>query len=842
MPELPKTYSPKDHERRIYERWLASGFFNPDQLPDAKKRKPFVISMPPPNITGDLHIGHALGMTIQDILTRYHRMRGRAALWLPGTDHAAIATQVVVDRELRKEGVDRFKLGREKFVERVWEWKKTYGSKIVRQIQSLGASADWSRERFTMDDEATAAVNHAFKKLYDDGLIYRGERIVNWCPDCQTSISDLEVDHQDVPGKLWYLRYSLASGQGTITVATTRPETMLGDTAVAVNPTDERYRHLVGQDIRLPITNRLIPIIADSRVEKDFGTGAVKVTPGHDPLDFDLGQTHHLPILTVIGKDGRMIEPAPEHYVGLDVAGARQVILAALRDDGILEREEDHIHSVGFCSRSKTIIEPLVSLQWFIRTQPLAKKAIAAVKRQKIVIEPARFAKTYFHWMDNIRDWNISRQIWWGHRLPVWYKTDERGNQVMKVSAASPGAGWVQDEDTLDTWFSSGLWTFSTLGWPKHTADLKRFHPTDMMVTGWDILFFWIARMVMFSEYFLGEVPFKTVYITGLILDAEGKKMSKSKGTGVDPLVISDRYGTDALRLSLVIGNAPGQDFKYSDQRAEMYRNFVNKLWNVARYILAKPRPGERVRPSSLADEWVLHQCDRTIAAVTASIERCDFSAAGGALYTFVWHDFADWYLEASKLHLNTGVLYHVLETVLGLLHPFAPFVTEAIWSELHPEALLMVAPWPKPSRQKRGASAQHFARLQKTVVALRNFRAHVGNELEIQGKYVDGHRAPLDAELLSALSRVPVALEDRLDVVGGFATIHLADIEFQFPEAAVRQYDAWRTKERADLERYITSLKNKLADESFVRRAPGDIVQQEQQKLREAEERLLEL
>lgn len=839
MPELPKAYDPSKVEADIYRRWESSGYFNPDALP-GKRSKPFVISMPPSNVTGELHIGHALGFTIQDILIRYHRMNGRAALWVPGTDHAAIATQVVVERLLREQGIERQKIGREKFLKHVWEWKKKYGSRINEQTRRMGASADWSREHFTMDEDLTLAVNTAFKKLYDDGLIYRGERMISWCPDCQTAISDLEVDHVDTPGYLWFIKYPLVDGTGAVTVATSRPETMLGDAAVAVHPSDTRYQAMVGEKVRLPVTNREVPIVADERVEKDFGTGAVKVTPAHDPLDFDIGQTHKLPTLQVIGFDGRMTEAVGPDFRGLTTEEARKKVIIQLRQTGFLEREEDYIHAVGYCSRSKTPIEPLVSLQWFLKTKPLAKKAISAVRKGKIEITPKRFEKVYFRWMENIRDWNISRQIWWGHRLPVWYK-NEHGETKMRVSPKQPGDGWQQENDTLDTWFSSGLWTFSTLGWPKKTSDLRRFHPTDVMETAWDILFFWVARMIMFSEYFLHEVPFKQVYLHGLVLDAGGKKMSKSKGTGIDPLVMADTYGMDAVRMSLIVGNAPGQDFRLYEQKIEGYRNFANKLWNVARYTLSQPRPAGRAKAVSLADRWIDHRRGRLTADVTKSLRDLDLSAAGQALYDFVWHDLADWYVEASKVQPNPALLYDVLETALKLLHPFMPFITEAIWSELGHRELLMVKLWPSVrSGRRRPAVATGFPVLQETITALRNFRTYSQLPAGVVGEYV--RSAPDQSALLAGLSKVHVRPVDRLRVDGSVRHIALGRIRFQFPRAYVERYEAWVEQERQRLTAYVARLEQKLADRRFTDNAPAEIVAEEKQKLVDARGRLLSI
>ncbi len=839
MPELPKAYQPSEHEAAMYKRWESSGYFNPDNLPNAKKRKPFSIAMPPPNITGELHMGHALGMTLEDIMIRYQRMQGRSALWLPGTDHAAIATQVLVERELRSEGIDRKRLGREKFLERVWLWKAKYGGRIVEQIKRLGASADWSRERFTMDDGLTLAVQTAFKKLYDDGLIYRGERMINWCWECGTAISDLEVEHQDTPGKLWYLRYPVVDSQQSLVVATTRPETLLGDTAVAVNPDDERYAQLIGKRVRLPIANREIPIIADARIDQAFGTGAVKVTPAHDPLDFELGQTHQLPRLQVIGFDGKMTPEAGPGWAGLSIGKAREQVLTKLRELGALEREQDYIHAVGTCSRSRTPVEPLVSRQWFLRMAGLAKPAMRAVRSGKVKIVPERYTKTFFHWMEHIRDWNISRQIWWGHRLPVWYQRADVRHENPTVALQRPGPSWVQEEDTLDTWFSSGLWTFSTLGWPKKTKDLERFHPTAVMETGWDILFFWVARMMMLSLYFMKEVPFKTIYLHGLVLDDQGRKMSKSKGTGIDPLPLADRYGMDALRMSLIVGNAPGQDFRLFEKKIEGYRNFANKLWNIGRFIIQQPGAA-KPRTPSLADNWIVWKLGQLVTEVTAAIDRYDFSLAGQRLYDFVWHDFADWYLEASKVHPNPAMLRTVFEIVLPLLHPFMPFITERLWQALGKPALVMVSPWPKPPAawKRQRAAGQAFEQLRATVVALRHFKLHS----QLPANTAAACAGQIDEELIRALTGIHVRCQPRLEIVGGYREIVLGTSRFQFPIEYIDRFERWRQKERTSLEHYRDRLKTKLSNQAFVKHAPSELVKAEQQKLAETEQRLLEL
>lgn len=838
MPELPKTYDPKLVESDIYRRWEASGYFNPDKLPNAKKRKPYVISMPPPNITGELHLGHALGITIEDIFIRFERMRGRAALYLPGTDHAAIATQVVVERALEKEGKRRADLGREAFLEEVWKWKESYGTRIVEQVKRIGASADWSRQRFTMDEGMSKAVQTAFVRLYRDKLIYRGQRIVNWCPVCQTAISDLEVDHEETPGTLWHIRYPLVDGSGSITVATTRPETMVGDTAVAVNPKDERYTGLIGKKILLPIVGREIPIVADHRIDPTFGTGAVKVTPAHDPLDYDIGQDNSLPSVTVIGYDGRMTKEAGALVAGSTTEQARQLVITELRQLELLEKEEDYRHSVSHCSRSKNVIEPLLSLQWFIKTKPLAEKAVEAVRSKKVAIVPERYEKTYFHWLENIRDWNISRQIWWGHRLPVWYSV-KNGKELVKVSITSPGEEWHQDTDTLDTWFSSGLWTFSTLGWPKKTADLKRFHPTQVLETGWDILFFWVARMMMFSLYFMDEVPFETIYLHGLVLDRDGKKMSKSKGTGIDPLPTADTYGMDAVRMSLIIGNAPGQDFRLYEEKIEGYRNFANKLWNIGRYISTQP-----VTPRGEltdGDVWILHRLHEVQEKVTKHITEYQLSLAGQTLYDFLWHDVADWYIEYSKIQPNPDVLRHVWHTAIRLLHPFMPFITEALWVGLQEKELLMVADWPTttPSTSEDQERIERFQKMQQTIAALRIFRTASGLTAQDVGEVVASEQ---DVRILMALSRTPVRSVDRLTVGAACVDIRLGQHVFHFPKRVVDAYATWQFKERQKLQQYIATIQKKLSNEGFVARAPEGVVAEERKKLAEAEQQLMSL
>ncbi|MFA6909462.1 MAG: valine--tRNA ligase, partial [Patescibacteria group bacterium] len=719
---LPKAYEPKDTESEIYSSWERSGFFNPDNLP-GKRTKTYSIAMPPANVTGELHLGHALGTTIQDILIRFKRMQGYKTLWLPGTDHAGISTQIMVERLIAQQGLDRHKLGRKAFLEHVWDWKKKYGTRITTQIRQMGASCDWSREHFTMDPKLTEAVQTAFIKLYKDGLIYRGTRIIHWCPRCASAISDLEVKYEERLEKLYYIRYQLTDTKESITVATTRPETMLGDTAVAVHPDDVRYKKFIGKEVILPIIERHIPVIADKSVEKEFGTGAVKVTPAHDHTDYDMGIRHKLPMISVIDEKAIITKDGGK-YVGETVQDARHLIVAELTRIGNLEKTDEYSHNIATCDRCHTVIEPLLSKQWFVKVKPLAKKAITAVKSKKVTMVPKRMEKIYFHWMNNINDWCISRQLWWGHQIPVWY----RGNE-MRVSGKRPtGKGWVQDEDTLDTWFSSGLWTFSTLGWPKKTKDLKLFHSTDVLETAWDILFFWVARMIMMSLYLTGEIPFKTVYLHGLILDRDGKKMSKSKGTGIDPIPMTLKYGTDAIRLSLVLGVTAGQDTRLYEEKIAGYRNFINKLWNIFRFVESQ---GEKDSPTtpSIADRWILSQLQTLITKVTADIEHYRFSDAGTALYEFTWHELADWYIEVYKIHPNREVLNTVLQTLLRLLHPFAPFVTETLWKHTgkvrKTSDMLIVSSWPHTEKKHLDREAENqFGIVREFITVLRNTRS----------------------------------------------------------------------------------------------------------------------
>ncbi len=836
--ELEKAYLPQEVEKRIYKTWESSGFFNPDRLPHGGKKK-FSIAMPPPNVTGELHLGHATGITLEDILIRYHRMLGDKTLYLPGTDHAGISTQVVVERLINKEGLNKHKLGRDKFLKRVWSWKKQYGSRITEQIRQLGASCDWSREHFTMDETLTTAVQTAFTKLFNDKLLYRGKRIVNWCPRCASALSDLEVTHQESPGKLWYIKYPLFGSTKYVVVATTRPETMLGDTAVAVHPKDKRYKKFIGKTVLLPIMNREIPIIADSRVETEFGTGVVKVTPAHDHLDYDIGTDHQLPVINVIGHDNRMTKEAGEYY-GQSVQEARHSIVKRLEEEEHIENIVEHIHNIARCERCSAPIEPLISEQWFLKIAPLAKPAIEAVKKGQIKIVPKRFEKVYFHWMNNIKDWCVSRQLWWGHQIPVWYKDGK-----VKASAKKPaGRGWQQDPDTLDTWFSSGLWTFSTLGWPKKTKDLKLYHPTDVMETGWDILFFWVARMIMMSLYFTKEVPFNTVYLHGLVLDKDGRKMSKSKGTGVDPIPMAEKYGTDAIRLSLVLGAAAGQDFRLYEEKIAGYRNFINKLWNVSRYIMQQPKPkNKNAAVESLADRWILSRLNTVINQTTANLNKCNFSEAGTMLYEFLWHEFADWYIEIAKVEKNTGLLYQVMETMLILLHPFIPFVTEEIWSRYKKPTkknLLMIQPWPTVHKKMIDKkSEKEFLIIKNLITEIRNFRAenNIAAKEKISVSYWNKHSVVIEqnAGIIKALAGLHSLQQAPQKTVTG----SINGLDYYIAYQAIKPD---KTKEITAIQKYIEKIEAKLANQNFLEKAPTDVVAKEKHKLQEQKDKLQKL
>ena len=876
---LAKAYDPHQVEGRLYEWWENSGYFR--ATPDPSK-EPFTIIMPPPNVTGELHLGHAQRAAIEDALTRFQRMKGKAALYLPGTDHAGIATQVVVERQLAAEGLTRHDIGREAFLERVWDWVGKTGNTIDNQHRRLGASCDWERKTFTLDEGPVRAVRTTFKSLYDQGLIYRGERLINWCVSCRSALSDLEVEHEEVQGNLYHIRYPFEDGSGHLTVATTRPETLLGDTAVAVNPTDERYAGAPGKRVRLPVLGRVIPVIADDAVATEFGTGALKITPGHDPNDFETGERHGLPIVNVLNADGTLNEEAGP-YSGFDRFDARKAIVAQLEQEGLLEKVEPHSHSVGHCQRSGDPVEPIVSTQWFVKIAPLAEPALAAVQDGRIRIVPERFARVYENWMENIRDWCISRQLWWGHRIPVWY-CGTCGHQTVavdepQVCEACSSGDIEQDEDVLDTWFSSGLWTHSTLGWPEDNADLDYFYPTSVMETGYDILFFWVARMIMMGMWNLNDVPFRTVYLSGLVRDEHGQKMSKTRGNVRDPLDAIDQYGTDALRFALTTGTAPGSDTRFSDDRLEAARNFANKLWNVGRFVIGQTEGQERMEGwyatpprEHRHDRWMLSKAQQTAVRVNDLIAEFQIGEAERVLHEFIWSDFADWYIELAKVRLRNGddqprrVLAHVLERVLRLLHPFMPFVTEEIWQRLiavlPPEGNLpesiMIAPYPDPKARLSGEELQarrdadapaseEVDLLIDMVRAIRNVRA----ELKIEPQTL------LDATV--ATSRAAAALEAEADAIRGLArvgalrfgdtdtgqdTVRLVvrDVTVALSVGGSVDLEAERERlrgEAASVEKHLSGLEERLSSSQFLDKAPAEVVERERERLENGRARL---
>ncbi|MEV4317850.1 valine--tRNA ligase [Actinocrispum sp. NPDC049592] len=837
--ELPAAWQPEQVEGRLYRRWVDAGYFTADVTSD---KPPFTIVLPPPNVTGSLHMGHALDHTLMDAMIRRRRMQGYEALWLPGMDHAGIATQNVVERMLaEKEGLSRHDLGREGFVERVWEWKEDYGGRILDQMKRLGDSVDWSRERFTMDDGLSRAVQTVFKRMFDDGLIYRAERIINWCPRCLTALSDIEVDHSEDDGELVSIRYG--DGENSIVVATTRAETMLGDTAVAVHPDDERYRHLVGTEIELPLTGRRIPIVADAHVDPEFGTGAVKVTPAHDPNDFEIGQRHGLPNITIMNE--RAVITAKGPFEGLDRFEARPAVVAALREQGRIVKEiRPYKHSVGHCSRCDTVVEPRLSLQWWVKVEPLAKAAGDAVRDGRTKIHPPELEKRYFDWVDNMHDWTISRQLWWGHRIPVWYGPD--GEVVcLGPDDPEPGEGWTRDPDVLDTWFSSGLWPISTLGWPERTADLAKFYPTSVLCTGYDILFFWVARMMMFGLYAMdGVQPFDDLYLHGLVRDASGKKMSKSKGNVIDPLEWMERYGADALRFTLARGANPGSDQALAEEWAQGARNFCTKLWNATRFALSNGASTAIPVPSreSLtdADKWILDRLDQTVSEVDALFEDFQFAKLSDALYHFTWDEFCDWYLELAKVQIAEGrvtetqaVLGHVLDVLLRLLHPLIPFVTEELWTAVTGGESVMIAAWPAVSGASADAgAAQRIEGLQKLVTEIRRFRSEQGLK---PGQKVSARLSGMDTAGLAAHQGAVATLARLTSPQDGFAAS--AALEVSLPGSAVIveldlsgaiDIEAERkrlTKDLADAQKELAQCEAKLNNPKFTEKAPADVV-----------------
>jgi len=865
--ELAKVYDPGSVEDRTYAFWQEGNFFHAEVDPE---KEPYTIVIPPPNITGQLHMGHALDQTLQDVLIRWRRMQGRSALWLPGTDHASIATEAKIVAAMEEEGLTKEELGREKFLERAWAWKEKYGGRIVEQLKKLGSSCDWERERFTLDEGCNRAVNEVFCRLYEKGLIYRGERIINWCPHCLTSISDAEVEYEDQAGHFWHIRYPIVGMEGQyIEVATTRPETMLGDTAVAVNPEDERYAHLVGKMLLLPLVGKEIPLVADPYVEKDFGTGCVKITPAHDPNDFEVGLRHGLPVINIMNGDGTINQNGGK-YAGMDRYAARKAIVADLEAAGYLVRVEDYSHNVGCCYRCGTTVEPLVSKQWFVKMEPLAKPAIEAVKSGETKFVPERFDKTYFHWMENIKDWCISRQLWWGHRIPAWYCQD-CGEIIVAREAPHTcpkcGSGRLeQDPDTLDTWFSSALWPFSTLGWPEKTEDLDFFYPTSVMVTGYDIIFFWVARMIFSGCEQMGKTPFDTVLIHGLVRDAQGRKMSKSLGNGIDPLEIIQQYGADTLRFALATGNSPGNDMRFSDEKVKASRNFANKIWNASRFLLMNL--DESITASRLPetleteDKWVVSLYNTLVKEVTDNLERFELGIAVQKLYDFIWDVFCDWYIELAKTRLQAGgdkarsvqqVLVYVLGNTLKLLHPFMPFITEEIWQSL-PHAgegpSIMVAKWPvyDPALSFAREEAD-FQKVMDIIKAIRNQRAEMNIppakkakvyiETAETGVFRDG--APFLERLASAQS---VEVGERFDLPGAVQVVTPAAKAYIPMEQLIdREKELARLqKEKEKCLSDIAFVEKKLQNQAFVAKAPAQVVEAERKKIQVSQQHLAKL
>lgn len=853
---MEKTYQPQLFEKKLYEFWSKGGYFGAKPNPE---KEPFTIVMPPPNITGQLHMGHALDETVQDIIIRFKRMSGYEALWIPGTDHASIATEVKIVDKLKAEGLDKREIGREEFLRRAWEWKKQYGCRIVEQLKTLGSSCDWSREAFTMDENLSAAVLEVFCKLYDKGLIYRGDRIINWCPTCGTALSDAEVEYSEKDSFLWHFRYPLKDGSGYIEVATTRPETIPGDTAVAVNPKDPKYKHLVGKILVLPVNGREIPIVADNYVEMGFGSGAVKITPAHDPNDFEVGLRHNLPVIRVMDDNGVMNELAGK-YNGLTRDECRKQIVEDLKEGGFLVKIEPYKHNVGECYRCSTIVEPIVSKQWFVKMKPLAEPAVAAVKKRKVEFIPKRFEKTYFNWMENVRDWCISRQLWWGHRIPAYYCDDCGEMTVSKTKVeVCPKCGGKhvrQDEDVLDTWFSSALWPFSTLGYPKKTKDLEYFYPTNVLVTAYDIIFFWVARMIFSGIENMGEVPFSEVLIHGLVRDSQGRKMSKSLGNGIDPLEIIDKYGADTLRFSLATGIAPGSDTRYSEEKVESCRNFMNKLWNASRFLIMNMEGKELKDISELkklpVDKWILTKLQGLIKEVTINLNKYEIGLAAGKIYDFVWSDFCDWYIEMEKpllygdnekLKIHAlSMLSYVLETVLKLLHPFVPFVTEEIFRILHPDKALIVEEWPKYNKRLTYyAEAKAFEGVMNLIKAVRNIRAemNVAPSKRVTLLIKDNEHRPffektaMFIEKLAGASHVEFVKEKPTDVKVSTAVSDSVEVYIPLGELVDTEKEIARlTKELENTEKEILRAEGMLGNQKFVANAPKALVEKERDKL----------
>ena len=862
--ELDKQYSPQNVEDRTYKFWCDHKYFHAEVNPE---KKPYTIVIPPPNITGQLHMGHALDETLQDILIRWRRMEGYETLWLPGTDHASIATEAKIVEAMRKEGITKEEIGREKFLERAWEWKAQYGGRIVEQLKKLGSSCDWDRERFTLDEGCSKAVREVFCKLYDKGLIYRGERIINWCPHCLTSISDAEVEYEDQAGHFWHLRYPFKDGSGYLELATTRPETLLGDTAVAVNPNDERYKDMVGKTLILPIVHREIPVIADDYVDIEFGTGVVKITPAHDPNDFEVGLRHNLEVINVLTPDAKIVDDYPK-YAGMDRYEARKAIVEDLEAEGALVEIEDYSHNVGTCYRCGTTVEPRVSKQWFVKMEPLAKPAVEVVRNGEVKFVPERFDKTYFHWMENIKDWCISRQLWWGHRIPAYY-CDDCGEVMVSAqevhTCSKCGSNHVhQDPDTLDTWFSSALWPFSTLGYPDDTKELEYFYPTDTLVTGYDIIFFWVARMIFSGVEHMGQVPFHTVLIHGLVRDAQGRKMSKSLGNGIDPLLVIDQYGADALRFTLATGNAPGNDMRFSDEKVKASRNFANKLWNAARFVLMYlgndySYPG---LPKDLAieDKWILSKVNTLAKEVTDNLERFELGIAVAKLYDFIWDVFCDWYIEIAKIRLQSGegadtakaVLVYVLTDILKLLHPFMPFITEEIYQAIpHDTESIMISKWPEydPTLSFAAEEAQ-MEKIMDAIRAIRNRRAEMNIPPSKKSKvYVETAFADVFAVGSEFIKRLAYAsdveIADAFGDLGNTVTIVTNDAKIYIPLGDLVDFEAEAKrlqKELAAAEEKLAFINKKLDNPGFVNKAPEKVVQQNRDEAAKLTEKIANL
>lgn len=860
---IPKVYDPASVEKKWYEFWEKNRYFHAEPEPG---KKPFSIVIPPPNITGKLHMGHALDNTLQDILIRWHRMMGDNTLWMPGYDHAGLATQIKVEEVLKKEeGKTRFDLGREEFVKRVWAWKEEYGDRIINQLKCLGISCDWERKRFTMDEGCSRAVRETFVSLFEKGLIYKGTRITNWCVNCHTALSDIEVEHEDTPGHLWYVRYPVVGEEDTyLTIATTRPETIPGDTAVAVNPEDERYAKLIGKTLRLPILNREIPVIADSYVDTKFGTGAVKITPSHDPNDYEMGLRHNLPEIVVIGKDGVMTEEAGP-FAGLERYECRKQIVARLKEEGYLVKIEEHSHAVGHCQRCHNIVEPLVSTQWFVKMQPLVKAAVDCVTDGRTQFVPERFTKNYTGWMENIHDWCISRQIWWGHRIPVWYCDDCGEMSASRTDLEKcPKCGSThihQDEDALDTWFSSALWPFSTMGWPDNTELLKQFYPTSVLVTGYDIIFFWVARMLIMGMEFMKEIPFEKVFIHGLVRDSQGRKMSKSLGNGIDPLEVIEKYGADTLRFMLITGNTPGNDMRFYWERVEGTRNFANKIWNASRFALMNMEGYDKdaeLAPYTLADKWILSRLQDTVKDVTSLLERFELGEAGRAIYDFIWSEVCDWYIEIAKPRLynkeaaaERATAQHVLATVLvsamKLLHPYMPFITEEIYQCLPHEAeSIMISKWPVADESLIDPEAERgMNAIMDSIKAIRNMRAEVNAN--------PGKKIPAIMLVSEDLREVVAHNDSYIKLLGGIDNLELRPLNGEKPENAmaavvtgievylplaglidVEKETQRLSKELAAMEKDLQRAGGKLNNAGFLAKAPEDVIAKERAKYEE--------